>query len=91
MNNNTRNTDPFADLIDLNFSATPITSNSGTRDPFAFSPAPQEPSGVALYDYTAQAINQLSFRKGDKIKIKTQGATGGWSEGIAQNGNYLLV
>ena len=43
-------------------------------------------SGKALFDFVGQAANQLSFRKGDAIKIISAGPAGGWSKGEAASG-----
>ncbi len=37
--------------------------------------------GKALFDYKATAPNQVSFLKGDDIKILSVGPSGGWSKG----------
>jgi hypothetical protein len=66
--------DPFADLLGLGSSATisPTQSNIPTNS---------TPQGIGLFDYTAQAPNQVTIRKGEIIKIVKLGAAGGWSEG----------
>jgi SH3 domain len=38
--------------------------------------------GRALFDYTAQAPNQIGFRRGQIIGVITFGAKGDWSNGV---------
>lgn len=58
-------------------------------DPFAGFGGASTTSGSAstqqarvLFDYAAQAANQISLQKGTTIRIMTVGAKGGWSSGI---------
>lgn len=77
---NRGNNDPFADLLGLESSTTltptPITSNLSSNSLY----------GIGLFDYTAQALNQVTIRKGERIKIVKQGPAGGWSEGTNSTG-----
>jgi hypothetical protein len=73
-----RSDDPFADLLGLGSSSTTLTPT----------PAASSTSinGIGLFDYTAQALNQVTIKKGEKIKIVKLGAAGGWSEGMNSSG-----
>lgn len=46
--------------------------------------------GKALYDFQAQAENQISLKAGQVITLVTVGAKGGWSKGIDTNGRTLF-
>lgn len=43
---------------------------------------PQGLRGRALFDYTAQSPNQISFRRGQVIGVISFGAKGDWSNGV---------
>ena len=51
----------------------------------------------ALYNFTGQASNQLSFTEGDEIKLVPGGKVGGWLTGELRGktgiipGNYVRV
>ena len=42
---------------------------------------PEAVYGTALFDYSAQAENQMSLIKGQKILVKKVGPKGGWTLG----------
>ena len=42
----------------------------------------QGPRGTALFDYAAQAANQMSLRRGQVIGIISLGGKGEWSNGV---------
>jgi hypothetical protein len=43
-------------------------------------------TGRVLYDFKAQAANQLSLTAGETIKIVVKGESGGWSKGEDDKG-----
>jgi len=43
-------------------------------------------TGRALFAYTGQAANQISFSKGEAIKVVNIGSAGGWSKGTNTKG-----
>jgi len=58
-------------------------------DPFAgISGGSSEVKGKALYAYSAQAANQVSFAAGEEIIILTNGGAGGWSKGQNTAGKF---
>lgn len=73
-NGNRGSNDPFADLLGLG------SSTTLTPTPFSTSSSTVI-YGIGLFDYTAQALNQVTIKKGERIKIVKHGPAGGWSEG----------
>ncbi len=47
-------------------------------------------NGRVLFDYAAQAANQMSLKKGSIIQITMKGQAGGWSKGLDNTGKFLL-
>lgn len=93
MNSNNRSNDPFADLLGLGTNSN-STNNSNINSSLSFGTGTGGGGGqfgIGLYDYTAQALNQVTIRKGERIKIVKAGPAGGWSEGTNSLGNLLFV
>lgn len=81
---NPNRSDPFADLLGL---GTTSTSSSSSNIQGGLGGG-QGQYGIGLYDYTAQALNQVTIRKGERIKIVKAGPAGGWSEGTNTSGLF---
>jgi hypothetical protein len=44
-----------------------------------------------LYDYIAQAPNQISLRRGEIIRVTQRGPSGGWSSAINSAGCLIIT
>jgi len=67
--------DPFAGFGAPMQAQQPVVASGGMQ------PRPVASSKV-LFDYAAQAQNQINLRTGQIIPLLTVGAKGGWSKGI---------
>jgi hypothetical protein len=65
--------DPFAGLVSGGFGGPSKTTSSSV--------ASQPQRAKVMYDYTAQAANQISIKAGWIIDIVNLGAPGGWTKG----------
>ena len=70
----------------LDDSETSFEFEFGTEVQVMYRPGQQQqqqvPRGTVLFDYAAQASNQLSLRRGQVIGVITFGGKGEWSNGV---------
>lgn len=64
--------DPFAGLVSGGLGGKPAASSAVAAQP---------QRAKVMYDYTAQAANQISIKAGWIIDIVSLGAPGGWTKG----------